>query len=397
MSIEEKRRIFAAEQARRIFPVDDEIAALAQEIYADMVEAKAARVRGERQGGALHGLGFEAWLGPWGGYTNPDTARARRRICDSLRHKPYYSRLMGFGLVGHPQRRVPMRAEWLKPYCRVGDPKDGSGAVMWGLEPTRERGKLFKSKYDYIVLRVWDNGEVVAERKSQSLEAGHSLSELNLDDDDYRFEVTCESYERGNRFGKWFDYAIIEGRWQLLPRQARDWDGEYGDSGLTHSGTERVEQQSEEERRAAFFHAARIRQENATYGHLASRFDTATVEKYLANAIEAASKRAVDLWSIVKRIQDDRAAAAALEAEDEMEEAAGDPKAEVVAFIKGIRDNPPNRAVRGNPHHILKWNRALAALGEDTGETPWTRAEIQARADKWPESSWARVAEVLEG
>ncbi|MDE2905528.1 MAG: hypothetical protein OXQ28_05525 [Acidobacteriota bacterium] len=394
MSIEQKRRIWAAEQARMIFPVDDEIAKLADEIYEDMKATRAARVRGERQAGALIGLGFKNWIGPWGGATLPDTPRARRRIADSLAQKPYYSRLMGFGLVGHPQRRVAVRGEYLKPYCLVGAPEDGSGAVMWGLSPTRDRDEIFRARYDFIVLRVWDNGEVVAERKSQSLETGHSLSELGLDDDDYRFTVTYESTS-GARGGKRFDYAMVENEWHLLPDQGMDWDGEYGESGVTHSGTERVAQQSDEERRAAFFRAARIAHENATYGHLATRYDTATVESYLSGAIDRQDKRAADLWSIVKRIQDDRAAAAVLEAEEEMEEADGDPKAEAIAFIKSIRDNPPNRAVRGNPHHIRKWNRALATLGQDTGETPWTAAEIRVRAEKWPQSPWARVAEVL--
>lgn len=399
MSIEDKRRIWAAEQARQIFPVDDGIAKLADEIYEDMVETKVARKSGERQGGALHGLGFKNWLGPWGAWANPDTQRSRDRIAASLRHKPYISKLMGFGLVGHPQRRVPMRAEWLKPYCRVGDPEEGSGAIMWGLENTRERDELFAAHYDYIVLRVWDNGEVVAQRESETLENGNTLFELKLDDDDYRFEVSRHNRSNHTKSGKWFDYAKVEGGWQLLPGQGRDWDGEYGDSGITHSGTDRVRQMSQEEQRRQFFHAQRIAHENATYGHLADRYEGWAVEKYLANAIAANSKRSADLWSIVQRIQEDRLAAAALKADDEKEDSgtARSPKAEAVEFIERIRDNPPNRAVRGNPVHVRKWNRALAALGVYTGEKPWSGAEIRARAEKWPDSPWARVAAVLDG
>ncbi|MYA40875.1 MAG: hypothetical protein F4Z31_03835, partial [Gemmatimonadetes bacterium] len=42
----------------------------------------------------------------------------------------------------------------------------------------------------------------------------------------------------------------------------------------------------------------------------------------------------------------------------------------VVSYLIEARDNPSNAAVRGNPAHILKWNRVLAAIGYSSGEEP---------------------------
>lgn len=222
MGIDKKRRIWEAEQSQMILPIDDEIATLADEIYEDMVITKVARKQGERQAGALAGLGFEAWLGPWGAYTSPDTDRARQRILNSLRHKPYFSTLAMFGLVGHPQRKVGLRAEWLKPYCRI----EGKDELYWGLENTRERAKVFESEYDYVGLLVIDNGEVINKIQRTTFDNTDSLYELGLDDDDYRFMVGARNNNWGYT-GQWFDYARINGVWELLLNQGWDWDGEY--------------------------------------------------------------------------------------------------------------------------------------------------------------------------
>ena len=226
MGIDEKRRIWEAEQAQMILPIDDDIAKLADEIYEDMVTTKVARKKGERQGGALAGLGFEAWLGPWGAYTDPDTDLARQRILNSLRHKPYFSTLAMFGLVGHPQRKVELRAEWLKPYCRI----EGNDELHWGLEDTRERAELFQSKYDHVELLVIDDGDVtelvINKIRSTDFDNVNSLYELGLDDDDYRFQVGARNNDWGYT-GRWFDYARVKGVWQLLPYQVQDWDNEY--------------------------------------------------------------------------------------------------------------------------------------------------------------------------
>ncbi len=58
----------------------------------------------------------------------------------------------------------------------------------------------------------------------------------------------------------------------------------------------------------------------------------------------------------------------------------------VVDYLIQVRDNPENTAVQGNPAHILKWNRVLAAIGYDSGETPMAESEIHANAARWPDS-----------
>ena len=58
----------------------------------------------------------------------------------------------------------------------------------------------------------------------------------------------------------------------------------------------------------------------------------------------------------------------------------------VVDYLIQVRDNPENTAVQGNPAHILKWNRVLAAIGYDSGESPMAESEIHANAARWPDS-----------
>ena len=332
-------------------------------------------------------------MGPWGGWADPDRPSAVQRILHSLRHKPYYSRLVAAGLR-HPQRKVEMRAEWLKPYCRIDT---RLGTIHWGLEDTRERAEVFKAKYDVVELKVWDNGEIVARLQADTFDNGSTFTELKLDDDDYRFEVGARNLDWGYT-GKWFDFAIIDGEWRELDPQGRGWDGETEWSTRTHSGEERVEEQSAHDRARAYFAKQRIERENRLHGPVADRHGRAEVEAKIAAADAEGDATSGNYWRIIKRIQDDRAAEAALEDENEAEESGvvADPKAEVIAFLENIRDNPPNRSVRGNPHHIRKWNRVLATLGVDTGETPWSASEIRARAEKWPSSPWARAAEGLE-
>ena len=70
---------------------------------------------------------------------------------------------------------------------------------------------------------------------------------------------------------------------------------------------------------------------------------------------------------------------------------------DLVSYIEGIRDNPPNTAVRGNPVHVAKWNRVLAAIGaHGQGEPAWPEATIHANAAKWPDSPWKRPSDYLK-
>ncbi|MDE2884148.1 MAG: hypothetical protein OXO53_03485, partial [Chloroflexota bacterium] len=68
----------------------------------------------------------------------------------------------------------------------------------------------------------------------------------------------------------------------------------------------------------------------------------------------------------------------------------------LVDHLIEIRDNPENTAVKGNPAHIRKWNRVLAAIGYDSGESPMPESEIHANAAKWPESSFKLVSDYLK-
>lgn len=69
----------------------------------------------------------------------------------------------------------------------------------------------------------------------------------------------------------------------------------------------------------------------------------------------------------------------------------------LVSYIEDIRDNPANTAVRGNPHHIAKWNRVLSLMGENGhGQTPMDAELIHSNAAKWPDSPWKPVSDYLK-
>ena len=62
----------------------------------------------------------------------------------------------------------------------------------------------------------------------------------------------------------------------------------------------------------------------------------------------------------------------------------------VVDHLIEARDNPENEAVRGNPAHVRKLNRVLAAIGHASGEEAMPASEIHANAANWPDSPfWA--------
>ena len=387
--IEKKRQEWQREMDARVENTDDEILKLAEEIYVDMKETLIRRVRGERQKGALVGLGFEGWMGPWGGWSDPKGRSAINRIMNSLRHKPYFSRLEKIGISRHPQRKVELRGEWLKPYFNI----DINGNINWGLEKTREYDEVFAAKYDFMYLKVLNDGDIVAKIESEKFDNTNSLAELKLDDDDYRFEVGCAAHH-WSRFSKSFDYAIIDGEWRQLEPQGRNWDGEWEGSTRVHTGEISIEEPTAAERAREYFAMRKIERENETYGPHADRYSSEYVQNAIARSEAKGDNKAANFWRIIKRIQDDRVAAAEIPAEETVDEVITDPKDEIITFIKSIRDNPPNTAVRGNPHHIRKWNRVLATLDVDTGETPFTPSEIRVRAEKWP-CPWARVVPFL--
>ena len=63
----------------------------------------------------------------------------------------------------------------------------------------------------------------------------------------------------------------------------------------------------------------------------------------------------------------------------------------VVDHLIAARDNPANKAVKGNPAHIRKWNRVLASIGYTaSSEEAMPASEIHENAAKWPDSPfWA--------
>ena len=62
-----------------------------------------------------------------------------------------------------------------------------------------------------------------------------------------------------------------------------------------------------------------------------------------------------------------------------------------VAEVTGWRDAFPNDA-----DHVLRWNRVLTALGEDTGATPMTVAEAQTFNSQFNNDRWDRTTRTLE-
>ena len=58
----------------------------------------------------------------------------------------------------------------------------------------------------------------------------------------------------------------------------------------------------------------------------------------------------------------------------------------VVDTLIEVRDNPPNPAMRNNPAHVKKWNRVLAAVGYDSGESAMPASEVHDNAARWPDS-----------
>ena len=68
----------------------------------------------------------------------------------------------------------------------------------------------------------------------------------------------------------------------------------------------------------------------------------------------------------------------------------------VVNYLIEVRDNPENTAVRGNPAHIRKWNRVLAAIGHASGEEAMPASEIHANAARWPDSPFKAASEYLK-
>ena len=69
----------------------------------------------------------------------------------------------------------------------------------------------------------------------------------------------------------------------------------------------------------------------------------------------------------------------------------------VAAYLVEVRDNPENKAVKGNPAHIAKWNRVLEAIGHDTGTglSPMPASEIHANAAQWPDSPFKAASDHL--
>ena len=70
----------------------------------------------------------------------------------------------------------------------------------------------------------------------------------------------------------------------------------------------------------------------------------------------------------------------------------------VAAYLVEVRDNPENKAVKGNPVHIAKWNRVLEAIGHDTGTglSPMPASEIHGNAKKWPDSPFKAASDHLD-
>lgn len=207
-------------------PIDEcpaDLLELANAVYDDYIEA--VKTRSETfQPGALVGLGFKDWIIGGQGYLSPSTVGRRERIMAGLSGKPYHGKLAQAGLFGHPRYDAGTRIEYLKPYVEIDD----DGQIHWGLREGKDRDLLFNWKYDRVTLRVMDGGDYLPISSASDLyDNVDSLSEMGLTDDDYRFVVGCEASDGTARMGKYFDWAIVDGKWQEIEYQGRDWDGEY--------------------------------------------------------------------------------------------------------------------------------------------------------------------------
>ena len=327
---------------RMDFAPGDKIDVLAETIWADYRDRFLARANTSCEAGALCGIGYKDWIVGGQSYTSPSTPRRRSKVLDGLLDRPYFADLaVAFDQLGFdpPQRDCGERTGPMEIEFRI----EGS-VIEYGVNVERGRD-LVLARYDRMYLRVLDGPREVATHIGR-LDATNvvSLAALKLTDDDYRFHVGAEGrmafYGGGlappgggfPRAATSRDWAIVNGRWRELEHQGPDWDGERTESTPEHPAVSVTDHEI-------------------------------------------------------------RAAAATIPEDEESD--AVDPRAECIAYIESIRDSPPNRAVRGNPHHIRKWNRTLATLGVPTGELPWTAAEIYARAEKWPGSPWARAANIL--
>ncbi len=67
----------------------------------------------------------------------------------------------------------------------------------------------------------------------------------------------------------------------------------------------------------------------------------------------------------------------------------------VVDILLEVRDNPPNPAMRNNPAHVKKWNRVLAAVGYDSGESAMPASEVHDNAARWPDSPFKAASDYL--
>ena len=209
-------------------PTDDPVRAIAEEIFTDYVK----RAQGdESQGnigylaGMLDALGFKDWFIPGHGWLsglNGNTGRIQRAY-RMFQNKPWIDRLKAVGTRGHPKRDLPKRFEWLDRYCRVEN-----GNIYWGLTETVGRDTVFNLSYDFMELIVIDGGEHVAKIQQSGFDHVTPLADHNLTDDDYRFQVGCRAHDWGYA-GQWFDMAIVDGKWERLEFQGKNWDGEYSE------------------------------------------------------------------------------------------------------------------------------------------------------------------------
>lgn len=269
---------------------DDPILNLAEEIYADYEATERARIRGQHQAGALAGLGFEDWILPGDSYLDPDTPRRQQKILLNLSRKPYAPELFRIGLAGHPRRKVERKCEWLKFYANVDT---RLGQINWGLGATRGHQAVFEAKYDRMELIVLEGSEVVAKAQSATFENANSLHELGLTDDDYRFQVGARNDDWGYT-GKWFDWAIVDGKWKEIAFQGKDWDGEFEGSTRTHTGEERIRMPSAEERASAYFAKQRREQAARPRAHVVRM-----AERYFASNARKAPAFGVNWYRVL--------------------------------------------------------------------------------------------------
>ena len=383
---------------------------VALEIEASMHETMRARDRGAVSVcvSCLGAIGYKDFFFASPAYLGADSPSRRATIFDKASGWPWAERwFVAVKRIGwRPPRVATGRVhEYPEPYVRI----DEAGVIEWGLEETAELD-LCLWQFDRLVLRVRDQGQIVATTHTDDLSIDNrtTMAELHLTDDDYRFEIRIENSREGRRIidgalyfvadpdpgmgvpgnGYFIDMAVVEGQWQEIGFQGRDWDGEHGDSGIVHLVTEEAAAARAEAERAKQERDAAELRERAERKARVEAERKAEVERRERERIGRLVARGMASAGL-------RAKYDALLAEAEAEVAA---EAEIVAgattdsVIAEAEGHAAHFAGRNDPRAAAMWQSVVDRLNGTGGITDEDLAAWLGRARQW---GWRRGLQTL--